>query len=77
MAKACKMLEHAGLVRRPGREDRATSRRALDYQVNPRLHEAPGPVEDAAAPPANPAAAEVRNPAMVIEGLTGIEEVKR
>ena len=50
MAKACEMLEQAGLVRRkPGREEGATGRRALDYQVNALLHEAPGPASDASA----------------------------
>jgi hypothetical protein len=49
MAKACEVLEQAGLVRRPGRENGATGRRALDYQVNPVLHETPEPVADASA----------------------------
>jgi hypothetical protein len=104
MAKACEVLEQAGLVRRPGQENGSTGRRALDYQVNPRLHEDSGPVADAAAKtvktaktpisprfggfdcfgsavghaaPADPAPADGRNPTLVIEGLTGVEEVKR
>jgi hypothetical protein len=103
MAKACEMLEQAGLVRRkPGRDEGTTGRRALGYQVNALLHEAPGPAADAAAKtvktaktpvsprfgcfgsfgsavghaaPADPAPAGDRNPAVMIEGLTGIEEV--
>jgi hypothetical protein len=53
MTKACEVLEQAGLVRRPGRENGATGRRAS----------------------ADPVPAGVRSPTLVIEGLSGIEEV--
>jgi hypothetical protein len=35
MAQACEVLEQAGLVRQPAREDRVKGRPALSYQVHP------------------------------------------
>jgi hypothetical protein len=44
MAKACEVLEQAGLVRlNSTRAEGARGRRALDYQVHPLVCEAPGP----------------------------------
>jgi hypothetical protein len=46
MAKACEMLEQAGLVRlNSTRAEGVRGRRALDYQVHPLVCEAPGPAK--------------------------------